>query len=96
MEPSYPTIDVIIKMILRFWMDCSVQKTRAQWNRLRLWKMDIRGAYTLRSFRPEDVGLFGMKITGDLIYLQICGIFGWSSTPTACSRGRFRGKHETG
>ena len=79
----HPTIDVIIKMILRFWMDCSVQKTRAQWNRLRLWKMDIRGAYTLLSFRPEDVGLFGMEITGDLIYLQICGIFGWSSTPAA-------------
>ena len=24
-----------------------------------------------------------MKLTGDLIYLQICGIFGWSSTPAA-------------
>ena len=45
--------------------------------------MDLRGAYTLLSFRPEDAGLFGMELTGDLIYLQICGIFGWSSTPAA-------------
>lgn len=79
----HPTIEVIIKMVLRFWKDCSAQKTRAQWKRLRLWKMDLRGAYTLLSFRPEDTGLFGMEVTGDLIYLQICGIFGWSSTPAA-------------
>ena len=79
----HPTIEVIIKMILRFWMEFSEQKTRAQWNSLRLWKIDLRGAYTLLSFRPEDAGLFGMEVTSDLIYLQICGIFGWSSTPAA-------------
>lgn len=43
--------------------------------------MDLRGAYTLLSFRPEDAGLFGMELTGDLIYLQMCGIFGWLSAP---------------
>lgn len=45
--------------------------------------MDLRGAYTLLSLRPQDAGLFGMELTGDLIYLQIYGIFGWSSTPAA-------------
>lgn len=79
----HPTIEVIVKMILRFWEQCDRPKTLSHWKRLRLWKMDLRGAYTLLSFRPEDAGLFGMELTGDLIYLQICGIFGWSSTPAA-------------
>ena len=43
--------------------------------------MDLKGAYTLLSFRPDDVSLFGVEVTGDLIYLQLCGIFGWSCTP---------------
>lgn len=45
--------------------------------------MDLKGAYTLLSFRPDDVSLFGMEVTGDLIYLQLCSIFGWSCTPAA-------------
>lgn len=79
----HPTIEVIIKMILRFWEQSNEPKTKENWKRLRVWKMDLRGAYTLLSFRPEDAGLFGMELTDDLIYLQICGIFGWSSTPAA-------------
>ena len=50
---------------------------------LRLWKMDLKGACTLLSYRPEDAGLFGMEVTGDLVYLQIVGIFGWACTPAA-------------
>lgn len=45
--------------------------------------MDLKGAYTLLSFRPEDVGFFGMLLTGDLVYFQIAGIFGWAGTPAA-------------
>jgi hypothetical protein len=45
--------------------------------------MDLKGAYTLLSFRPEDVGLFAMLLTGDLVYQQIAGIFGWSGTSAA-------------
>jgi hypothetical protein len=35
------------------------------------------------SFRPEDVGLFGLLLTWDLVYLQLAGIFGLSGTPAA-------------
>jgi hypothetical protein len=28
-------------------------------------------------------GLFGMLLSGDLVYLQMVGIFGWSGTPAA-------------
>ena len=56
----------------------------ALWSNLRIWKMTWRqGAYALLSFRPEDVGLFGMLLTGDLVYFQIAGIFGWAGTPAA-------------
>ena len=48
-----------------------------------MWKMDLKGAYTLLSFRPEDVGLFGMLLTDNLVYFQIAGIFGWAGTPAA-------------
>ena len=45
--------------------------------------MDLKGAYTLLSFRAEYVGLFGMLLTDDLVYFQLAGIFGWSGTPAA-------------
>ena len=45
--------------------------------------MDLMRAYTLLSCRPEDIGLFGMEVTGDVVYLQIVGIFGWACTPAA-------------
>jgi hypothetical protein len=54
-----------------------------RWEDLRIWKMDLKGAYTLLSFRPEDVGLFAMLLTGDRVYLQLAGIFGWAGTPAA-------------
>ena len=45
--------------------------------------MDLKRAYTLLSFKPEDAGLFGVLLTGDIVYLQIAGIFGWAGTPAA-------------
>ena len=45
--------------------------------------MDLKGAHTLLSFHSEDVGLFGMLLTDNLVYLQLAGIFGWSGTPAA-------------
>jgi hypothetical protein len=47
------------------------------------WKMHFRRAYTLLFFRPEDVGLFAMLLTGDRVYLQMAGICDWSGTPAA-------------
>ena len=40
---------------------------RLRWEDVRIWKMDLKmGAYTLLSFRPEDVGLFGILLMGDI------------------------------
>ena len=79
----HPTIDDIAVMIHTFWTEAKKKDPSLRWTDLRIWKMDLKGAYTLLSFRPEDAGLFGMLLTGDLVYLQIAGIFGWAGTPAA-------------
>ena len=79
----HPTIEGITKMVLKFWDKACIDDPTARWEDLRIWKMDLKGAYTLLSFRPEDAGLFGMEVTGELVYLQIAGIFGWACTPAA-------------
>ena len=80
---THPTIEDIAVMVGRFWKDAAARDPSLQYEDLRLWKMDLKGAYTLLSFRPEDVGLFGMLLTDNLVYLQLAGIFGWSGTPAA-------------
>lgn len=79
----HPTIDSIAQMITSFWDSALAKNPLARWEDLRIWKMDLKGAYTLLSYNPEDVSLFAMELTGDLVYLQFAGIFGWSCTPAA-------------
>jgi hypothetical protein len=71
----HPTIDEIARMIHDHWIEAKRADTRRVWGELRLWKMDMKGAYTLLSFRPEEVGLFGLLLTDDLVYFQLAGIF---------------------
>jgi hypothetical protein len=80
---QHPTIEDIAKMVHDFWTEEKKSNPKLRWEDLRLWKMDLKGAYTLLSFRSRDVGLFAMLLTGDVVYLQIVGIFGWSGTPAA-------------
>ena len=79
----HPTIEEIADMINKFWSNAVKNNPALRWCDLRLWKMDLRGAYTLLSFRPADVGLFAMLLTEDLVYFQMAGIFGWAGTPAA-------------
>jgi hypothetical protein len=79
----HPTIDDIAVMIYDFWRAAKRRGPSVRWEDMRIWKMDLRGAYTLLSFRPEDVGLFAMLLSDDLVYLQMVGIFGWSGTSAA-------------
>ena len=80
---THPTIEDIAVMVHQFWLAATVRDPTLRYEDLRLWKKDLKGAYTLLSFRPEYVGLFGMLLTDDLVYLQLAGIFGWSGTPAA-------------
>lgn len=80
---THPTIEDIAVMVDKFWKEAAARDPTLRQKDLRLWKMDLKGAYTLLSFRAEHVGLFGMLLTDDLVYLQIAGIFGWAGTPAA-------------
>ena len=82
-EIRHPTIDDIATMVYDFWLDARERDPMIQWDSMRIWKMDLKGAYTLLSFRPEDVGLFAMLLSEDVVYFQLAGIFGWSGTPAA-------------
>jgi hypothetical protein len=79
----HPTIEDIAVMIYEFWVEAKAKNPELRWEEVRIWKTDLKGAYTFFSFRPEDVGLFAMLLTGDMVYIQIAGIFGWSGTPAA-------------
>ena len=70
-------------MVHQYWKEASARDLSLRYEDLRLWKMDLKGAYTLLSFRADYVGLFGMLLTDDLVYFQLAGIFGWSGTPAA-------------
>ena len=59
---KYPTILKIICMIMSFWQRAVESEPSVDWSNLRLRKMDLKGAYTLLSFQPEDAGLFGMEV----------------------------------
>ena len=68
-------------MICNFWAKTLASDPNADWSKLRIWKRDLKGAYTLQSFRPEVEGLFGMMLTGDIVYFHFVGIFGWAGAP---------------
>ena len=80
---AHPTIDEIAMMIVDYYEVAKDRDPNVTWNDMYLWKMDLKGAYQLLLFRPEDVGLFAMRLSDDLVYLQLVGIFGWSGTPAA-------------
>jgi hypothetical protein len=79
-EIRHPTIEDIAEMICKFWKKTLERDPTAQWSSLRIWKMDMKGAYTLLCFPPDQAGLFAMLLTDDL---QIAVIFGWAGTPAA-------------
>jgi hypothetical protein len=66
-EIAHPTIEDICKMINSFWSTTATLIPSARWEDIILWKMDLRGAYTLLSYRPEDVGLLGMMLTDEIV-----------------------------
>jgi hypothetical protein len=58
----HPTIGDFVKMIVRF-----VEEMDVGWDRILLWKVDLRGAYTLLSFHDDDVPVVGALLTEDRV-----------------------------
>ena len=82
-EIELPTIDEMVCLILEFYSEAVRIDPLVQWEDLRLWKTDLRGAYRLMSLHPESAKYFGMEIYGERIFIHLCGIFGWTCTPAA-------------
>ena len=74
-----PTIKGIMTMILEF----KDKVPRRPWTEVTVWKMDLKGAFTLLSFRPDQVKLLAMQLMGGLVLLFLCGVFGWTAMPAA-------------
>ena len=53
------------------------------WEDLVIWTMDLAGAYTLLSFRPDNANLMGMTLSNERVFIFLCGVFGWTGTPAA-------------
>ena len=49
--------------------------------RIAIWKMDIKGAYTLLTFHPDDLHLVGCLLPGDYVVIPQGGTFGWTGMP---------------
>ena len=86
----HPTIIDIIRMIIGFYDRAHAADPDITWEDVVIWKMDLKGAYTLLSFRPDCAKLFGVEITNDeeategqYAMFFLCGVFGWTGTPYA-------------
>lgn len=56
---------------------------RHGWDDVRLWKMNLKGAFNLLWFQPDQVQLFAFPLTDDLVAIHLVGIFGWLGMPFA-------------
>jgi hypothetical protein len=80
---EHPTIEDIAAMILDLWEEILTGQPDASWSDLVMWKMDLKGAYTLVDVHPDEVGMFAQEMMDGLMYYHLCGVFGWSCTPAA-------------
>jgi len=80
-EINYPTVQDIIAMIWEFWEREKKLNPNVKWEDLRLWKMDLKGAFTLLNFKAECVKHVALLLQDGLIVFFLCGVFGWTGTP---------------
>ena len=71
---KHPTIDTLVRMIYR------VAK-RVGWSKVVMWKIDLKGAFSLMFIKPEDVQLLAFELTDGLSMIYHTGMFGHSEMP---------------
>ena len=73
-EINNPDIAQIIRAIVR---------AAERWGRepLVVWKTDLKGAFNLLHFRPEDVHLMCTQVSNEVIFCYLRGNFGWTGMP---------------
>jgi hypothetical protein len=73
---EHPTVEILSAMVQR-------QAVRVGWENLMLWKMDLRGAFTLLFVKGDSVQKLAFELTDGLTMLYITGMFGWTGMPFA-------------
>jgi hypothetical protein len=53
------------------------------WENVYLFKMDLKGAFNLLFFKPNDAGLMAQPLTNGLTAISYVGNFGWTGLPFA-------------
>jgi len=80
-EIHNPTIQDIVLMVFAFWERERKLDPNVKWEDLRIWKMDLAGAFTLLNFKTDCVKHVGLQLWGGLVVFFLCGVFGWTGTP---------------
>ena len=75
----HPTITDIVLMVVGLVCD----NPGLSMDDVDMWKTDLRGAYTLMSFKSTNCMKFAVELVNDITIIFLCGPFGWSSTPAA-------------
>ena len=77
-EVVHPTLTDLALMILRV-------AEKYGWENILLWKMDLKGAFSLLRICSGDVKKLAFELTDGLTLLPTAGMFGWTGTPFAFS-----------
>ena len=76
---TLPTVYDLAGMIL---LQCDrVRSMGRSLQDLILWKKDLKGAFTLLFFKPDDCCLLALPMTNGLVYIPIAGNFGLTQFP---------------
>jgi hypothetical protein len=73
----HPTIEDIVLAFLEY-KDLHPDRP---WSDFQAWKMDLKGAFTLMSYKSTNCQLFALELVGGLAIIFLCGLFGWTATP---------------
>jgi hypothetical protein len=81
-----PTLQDIVGMILQ-------AADEHGWSEIELWKMDLKGAFTLINFRPEDAKWLAFELTDGMTAVHIVGTDVWMVRLPVWFRGVFAPSH---
>ena len=73
---TLPTIETIMAKFITFKNEFKRPRSGIE-----LWKMDLKGAFTLLSFKASNCQLIATELEGGVALFFLCGIFGWTATP---------------
>jgi hypothetical protein len=73
----HPTLHDIAEMIL------TMRDKEGSWERLVLWKMDLKGAFSLMRIKDDDIPKLAFELTQGVSLIHVAGMFGWTGTPFA-------------